>query len=69
MNYNFLTKVVLFSNNKSTLATYLYTVLVIMSVISYYSIEMLEIKGITLLFAKLFVSQSSQNGSSSRNEL
>lgn len=59
MNYKFLTKAVLFSNNTSTLATYLYTVLAIMPVISYCAIEMLEMKGITVLFAKLFVSQGS----------
>lgn len=66
MNYNILTNVVLFSNNTSTLDTYLYTALAIMPVISYYATGMLERKKITLSFAKLFASQDSQKGSSSR---
>lgn len=64
MNYNVLTNVVLFLNNTSTLDTYLYTVFTIMPVISYYATGMLERKKIT--FAKLFASQGSQKGSSSK---
>lgn len=66
MNYNMLTNVVLFSNNTSTLDIYLYTALTIMPVISYYATGMLERKKSTLSFAKLFASQGSQKGSSSR---
>lgn len=66
VNYNILTNVVLFSNNTSSLDTYLYTVLTTMAVISYYAAGMLERKKITLSFAKLFASQGSQKGSSSR---
>lgn len=66
MNYNILTNVVLFSNNTSTLDTYLYTALAIMPVISYYATGTLERKKSTLSFAKLFASQGSQKSSSSR---
>lgn len=66
MNYNFLTNAVLFLNSTLTLATYLYTAHNIMPVISYYATEMLAMKKITLVFAKLFISQGGQKGSYSK---